>query len=52
MGEGNLDLPAFIKALDENGFDGMAVIEFEGDFKNPVPSLKNCVNAMRAASKL
>ena len=37
VGEGNLDLPAFIKALDENGFDGMAVIEYEADVENPCP---------------
>jgi sugar phosphate isomerase/epimerase len=48
VGEGNLDLPGFIAALDANGFDGMAVIEYEGDVQNPVPALKNCVKAMRA----
>jgi len=51
VGEGNLDLPGFIAALDANGFDGMAVIEFEGDFKKPVPSLDKCVKAMRASAK-
>jgi sugar phosphate isomerase/epimerase len=47
VGQGNLDLPAFIQALDANGFDGMGVIEYEGEAKNPVPALKNCVEAMR-----
>ena len=51
VGQGNLDLPAFIRALDESGFDGMAVIEYEGDAQNPVPALKNCVEAMRHAGK-
>jgi sugar phosphate isomerase/epimerase len=50
VGQGNLNLPAFIKALDAANFDGMAVIEYEGDFKNPVPALKNCVKAMRSVS--
>jgi sugar phosphate isomerase/epimerase len=50
VGEGNLDLPAFIAALDANGFDGAAVIEFEGDVQNPVPALKNCVRAMRSSA--
>jgi sugar phosphate isomerase/epimerase len=50
VGQGNLDLPAFVQALDGNGFDGMAVIEFEGDFQNPVPSLHNCVKAMRTSA--
>jgi sugar phosphate isomerase/epimerase len=49
VGQGNLDLPAFIKALDEANFDGMAVIEYEADPQNPVPALKNCVQAMRSS---
>jgi sugar phosphate isomerase/epimerase len=49
VGQGNLDLPAFIQALDSNGFDGMAVIEYEADAQNPVPALKNCVKAMRSS---
>ena len=51
VGQGNLDLPAFIQALESNGFDGMAVIEYEADAQNPVPALKNCVKAMRSAGK-
>jgi sugar phosphate isomerase/epimerase len=51
VGQGNLDLPAFIQALDSNGFDGMTVIEYEGDVQNPVPALKNCVKAMRGAGQ-
>ena len=51
VGEGNLDLPAFVAALDAANFDGMAVIEYEGDVQNPVPALKNCVKAMRASGK-
>jgi sugar phosphate isomerase/epimerase len=47
VGEGNLDLPAFVKELDAGGFKGMAVIEYEADPENPVPALKNCVEAMR-----
>lgn len=48
VGEGNLDLPAFITALEDGGFDGMAVIEYEADVENPVPALKRCVDKMRA----
>ena len=51
VGEGNLDLPGFIKALDETNFDGMAVIEYERDAQNPVPALINCVKAMRSSGK-
>ena len=51
VGQGNLDLPAFIQALDNDKFDGMAVIEYEANVQNPVPALKNCVKAMRSAAK-
>jgi sugar phosphate isomerase/epimerase len=51
VGQGNLDLPGFIQALESNGFDGMAVIEYEADKENPVPALKNCVTAMRSSGK-
>ena len=49
VGEGNLDLPAFIATLEDNNFDGMAVIEYEADVENPVPALKRCVESMRKA---
>ncbi|WOO42189.1 sugar phosphate isomerase/epimerase [Rubellicoccus peritrichatus] len=48
VGEGTLDLPAFVKALEDGGFDGMAVIEYEADPENPVPALTNCVSKMRS----
>lgn len=49
VGTGNLDLPAFITALEEVGFDGYPVIEYEADPENPVPALSECVRSMRAA---
>jgi sugar phosphate isomerase/epimerase len=49
VGTGNLDLPAFTRALSEGGFNGMAVVEYEGDVDNPDPALKRCVASMRAA---
>ena len=48
VGQGNLELKAFVDALEETGFDGMAVIEYEADPENPVPALKACVEAMRS----
>ncbi|MEL7087517.1 MAG: sugar phosphate isomerase/epimerase [Planctomycetota bacterium] len=48
VGTGTLDLPAFVKALDDGGFDGMAVIEYEADVDNPVPALTKCVQEMRS----
>jgi sugar phosphate isomerase/epimerase len=47
VGTGNLDLPAFIKALEAAQFDGVAVIEYEADPENPVPALTECVKQMR-----
>jgi sugar phosphate isomerase/epimerase len=47
VGTGNLDLPGFVKALDETQFNGMAVIEYEADPENPVPALTECVKKMR-----
>jgi sugar phosphate isomerase/epimerase len=49
VGTGNLDLPAFIAALEADGFNGAAVIEYEADVENPVPALTKCVQAMRKA---
>jgi sugar phosphate isomerase/epimerase len=47
VGKGSLDLPAFIAALKENGFAGEAILEYEGDFNNPLPALKECVASIR-----
>ncbi|MCJ8328704.1 MAG: sugar phosphate isomerase/epimerase [Lentisphaeria bacterium] len=47
VGTGTLDLPAFVDKLNEIGFDGMAVIEYEADVEAPVPALTECVNKMR-----
>ncbi len=49
VGTGTLDLPAFIEALEQNGFDGMSIIECEVDFQNPEPALKQSVEALRMA---
>ncbi len=49
VGTGNLDLPAFARALTAGGFDGMAVIEYEADVEAPDAALKRCVESMRAA---
>ena len=48
VGEGNLDLKAFVAELEDAGFDGMAVIEYEADPVDPVPALKQCVETMRS----
>ena len=47
VGEGALDLPGLVDALQENGFNGVALLEYEGDVENPVPALTKCVSRMR-----
>lgn len=51
VGEGALDLPAFVKGLKAIDFEGPAVIEYEADVDNPVPALKKCVQKMRPILK-
>lgn len=47
IGTGNLDLPRFVGALRQVGFNGPLVIEYEGDEAQPVPALTECVRALR-----
>jgi len=47
VGTGNLDLGAFFGVLEETGFEGPIVLEYEGDVDNPVPALRECVEAVR-----
>lgn len=49
IGTGNLDLPKLMNLLDQLNFNGPLVIEYEGDVENPVPALKQCVSALKAA---
>lgn len=47
-GTGNLNLGEIGSALDAAGFKGYLVIEYEGDSKNPVPAVRQCVTNVRA----
>ncbi len=49
VGTGNLDLRKFLSTLNDVGFNGMCVLEYEGDVNNPVPAVSKCVEAVRAA---
>lgn len=49
VGTGNLDLAQLSDACEKVGFAGYAVLEYEGDVKNPTPALKQCVEKVRAA---
>jgi sugar phosphate isomerase/epimerase len=46
VGTGNLDLAKLKSVLDKNSFDGYTVLEYEGDVNDPVPALKECVEAL------
>ena len=48
VGTGNLDLPGLAAALDDIGFDGPLILEYEGEVDNPMPALQRCVQAMRS----
>ena len=47
VGTGNLDLGALDAKLGVVGFDGPAIIEYEGDPADPVPAIKACVEKAR-----
>ena len=46
VGQGNLALAQLMRALESNGFEGAAVLEYEADVSNPVPALQACVAAI------
>jgi sugar phosphate isomerase/epimerase len=48
IGTGILDLPKFMALLKQLNFAGPLVIEYEGDEKNPVPALSECVKKLVA----
>ena len=47
IGEGCLDIPALLKALDEIDFDGYFVLENETVSDNPTPAMKKSVQYLR-----
>ena len=50
VGEGGVDLPAFVKAVAEVGFDGSCTLEYEAESDNPLPALKKCALAIRSVT--
>ena len=48
IGKGVFDLEAFFTALKETNFDGPISVEWERDFKNPVPGIAASLEALRA----
>ncbi len=47
VGTGNLNLKMLSDTMEDAGFSGYAVIEYEGDVDNPVPALTECVHKVR-----
>lgn len=50
IGDSALDLPTYLKTLDEINFTGYAVIEYEAEVENPGPTIKKAVERIRALS--
>ena len=51
VGTGNLDLARLRQTLQKVGFEGVAVLEYEGDVENPTPAVRKCVEAVRKTMK-
>ncbi len=47
VGEGNLDLKGLLNELEAQKFNGVSILEYEGDPNDPVPALKVCIEKMR-----
>ena len=48
IGDSALDLPTYLKTLDEIGFDGYAVIEYEAEVENPGPTIAKAVQRIKS----
>jgi len=47
VGTGLLDLEGLLAAMKSVSFEGYTVLEYEGDVDNPVPAIKQCVEAVQ-----
>jgi len=50
VGTGGLDLPAFVRAVEDAGFKGSCTLEYEAEPDNPLPALLECARAIRSVS--
>ena len=46
-GEGELELKKVLRELDSQNYNGYFVIEYESDWKNPLPNVEKCVKFLR-----
>lgn len=51
LGEGDLDLVGFLRALRRVGFKGCLALEYEENADDPMPDLRACLEAVRRALK-
>ncbi len=51
VGKGNLPLAGLFDKLEKIGFNGPAILEYEGDVNDPTPALTECVKEMKALRK-
>ena len=49
VGQGNLDLPGLLRALEEVEFSGFLTLEYEGEMADPIPGTQKCVAAVHQA---
>jgi sugar phosphate isomerase/epimerase len=49
IGRGGLDLPQFMKRLQDVRYHGHLSIEYEGDPDDPLPQVIECVRVVRDA---
>ncbi len=50
IGTGGLNLPEFVRAVEEANFTGSCTLEYEAEPENPLPALLNCAAAIRAVT--
>jgi len=47
LGKGAIDMKAVLAELDRQGYDGFFVIEYENEWDNNIPQIKECVEYLR-----
>jgi inosose dehydratase len=52
VGEGTIDMPGVFAALAETGFDGLMVLEYEGDFDDMTRRMDGMRRSLAAMSKI
>ena len=51
VGKGTIDIPAVFAALRETGFDGLLVLEYEGDFDDMEKRMRGMEESLRAIER-